>query len=220
MNLYIPGEISSLTPGGKPISFSTATEYPKAGEIRIRLALKEAEQFALSLRNPAWSKTTAIKVNEEAIPVTDGYVCIDRLWADGDEILLSLDMTTRATFPIPYGSQMIMDVNWSRVSNYMVGHFDKEDPIAKRHVALSRGPLMLAQENRLGYSVDEPMMPIVNPDGTVDARIPETEIAPYPHILEVTVPLASGEQMTLTDYASAGKLWTDESKMAVWMLTN
>ena len=25
--------------------------------------------------------------------------------------------------------------------------------------------------------------------------------------------------MTVTDYASAGKLWTEESKMAVWMLT-
>ena len=26
-------------------------------------------------------------------------------------------------------------------------------------------------------------------------------------------------EMHVTDYASAGKLWTEESKMAAWMLT-
>ena len=78
---------------------------------------------------------------------------------------------------------------------------------------------MLAQENRLGYSVDDPVDICVGDDGCVDVTFPETEKAPYPHILEVEVPLKDGSRMTVTDYASAGKLWTEESKMAAWMLT-
>ena len=31
--------------------------------------------------------------------------------------------------------------------------------------------------------------------------------------------LTNGKTMLVTDYASAGKLWNEESKMAVWMLT-
>ena len=91
--------------------------------------------------------------------------------------------------------------------------------MAKYHRALRRGPVILAQENRLGYSVDEPVELLVNDDGYVDARLAEKEIAPYPHMLEIEIPLTDGKYMHMTDYASAGKLWTEESKMAVWMLT-
>ena len=76
----------------------------------------------------------------------------------------------------------------------------------------------MAQENRLGYSVDEPVEIQVEQDGYVQTTIPEKEIAPYEHILELEVPLADGSKMHVTDYASAGKLWTEESKMAAWML--
>ena len=78
---------------------------------------------------------------------------------------------------------------------------------------------MLAQENRLGYSVDEPVDISVGADGYVDVTLPQTDTAPYPHIVEACVPLKNGASITVTDYASAGKLWTQESKMAAWMLT-
>ena len=77
---------------------------------------------------------------------------------------------------------------------------------------------MFAQENRLGYSVDEPVEIKVNDDGFVDVIV-EDNIAPYPAIVEAKVPLKDGRYMNVTDYSSAGKLWTEESKMAVWMLT-
>ena len=56
-------------------------------------------------------------------------------------------------------------------------------------------------------------------DGYVNVTIPEKGIAPYENIVEVCVPLEDGTMMHVTDYASAGKLWTEESKMAAWMLT-
>ncbi len=38
-------------------------------------------------------------------------------------------------------------------------------------------------------------------------------------MIEVAIPLKNGEKMHLTDYASASKLWNEESKMAAWIYT-
>ena len=100
----------------------------------------------------------------------------------------------------------------------MIPTYDEEDPTAKNHIALRRGPVILAQENRLGYSVDEPVDIFIREDGYVDITFPEKKIAVYENILELEVPLTDGNRMHVTDYASAGKLWTKESKMAAWML--
>ena len=100
----------------------------------------------------------------------------------------------------------------------MVSTFDREDPIAHKHVALRRGPIMLAEEARLGYNVDSPIDLAINPDGTVSTEIVDG-VAPYKAIVEAKAPLTNGKFITLTDYSSAGKTWTEESKMAVWMLT-
>ena len=101
----------------------------------------------------------------------------------------------------------------------MIPTYDEEDPMAKYHLALRRGPIVLAQENRLGYCVDEPVDILVGEDGYVDVTFPENPIAPYENILELEVPLTDGTRMRVTDYASAGKLYNEESKMAAWMLT-
>ena len=90
--------------------------------------------------------------------------------------------------------------------------------MAKHHIALLRGPVVLAQENRLGYSVDEPVTIKVE-DGFVDTEVVTDKTAPFETILEVKVPLDDGTKMTLVDYSSAGKTWTEESKMAAWILT-
>jgi hypothetical protein len=125
-------------------------------------------------------------------------------------------MRTQAILPIPYGEQILMnEVIWG--ANYMISTFDKEDPIAHRHIALRRGPVMLAEENRLGYSVDEPTAFLVREDGYVDSY-ECTRGLPYNAIVSLELPTENG-RVTLTDYASAGKLWSDESKIAVWMLT-
>ena len=69
------------------------------------------------------------------------------------------------------------------------------------------------------HGVKHPAEPVdikVNGD-FVDAIIPVEDTAPYEHIVEVKVPLNNGGYIALTDYASAGKLWNEESKMAAWI---
>ena len=217
LNLYADGEIRIALPSGNPLTLKLETEYPKSGEIRITLGMTSPETFRLMLRNPAWSKTTEVRLNGNPCEVCDGYTVLEGEFADGDVIELSLDMRVQAILPIPYGEQILMnEVIWG--ANYMISTFDREDPIAHRHIALRRGPVMLAQENRLGYSVDEPIEVAVNSDGYVDAELCDG-LSPYKCILEAKVPLTDGSTMLVTDYSSAGKLWNEESKMAVWMLT-
>ena len=217
VNLYINGDLTANLPSGEKITIKTETTYPKGAEIKLTIGLDAKKSFRLLLRNPAWSKTTAVKVCGIACEVSDGYIVIDREFANGDTVDISLDMRTQAILPIPYGEQILMnEVIWG--SNYMISTFDREDEIAHRHIALRRGPVMLAQEARLGYSVDDPIDVNVEPDGYVDVELAEG-VSPYPAIVEAKVPLTNGKSITLTDYASAGKLWSEESKMAVWMLT-
>lgn len=216
LNLYIDGKASSKTPSGKDITFDIATKYPADGKIVITVNTESSEKFTLLLRNPYWSKTTTASVNGKAVDVTEGYISVEKEWANGDVIELNFDMRTEAIYPISYGSEILMNrCVWG--ANYMVPNFDKEDPIAHKHIALRRGPVMLAQDNRLGYSTDEGIEVKVNADGYVDVE--DADDIPYEYIVKANVPLKDGTFMKVTDYSSAGKLWTEESKIAVWMLT-
>ncbi len=217
-NLFISGSIDSRTPGGQAVSFETVTDYPVSGRVTLKLHLDKAESFELLVRIPGWSKDTKLWINGASVAVHAGYTSIRREWADGDTVTLELDMRTQAIYPEIYGHQVLMNkVIWGH--NYVIPTFDRQDPLAPYHLALRRGPITLAQENRLGYSVDTPVDIAVDENGYVKAEIPANPIAPYKNMVELSVPLTDGTMMHVTDYASAGKLWTEESKMAAWMRT-
>ena len=217
LNLYINGTVSAKTPSGKNVDFEITTDYPATGKIAITVKSENAENFELKLRNPYWSKTTKVMVNGADVTASEGYISIEREWKNGDAIEINFDMRTEAIYPIAYGKEILMNrCVWGH--NYMVPNYDKEDPIAHKHIALRRGPVMLAQDSRLGYSTDDAIEVKVNADGYVDVAEADGNI-PYESIVSAKVPLADGKFMTVTDYSSAGKLWTEESKIAVWMLT-
>ncbi len=218
INLYVNGSVATTTPTGKPLTITTETEYPKNGEIKILLGAERKEEFTLKLRVPAWSAKTRVKLNGKTVKVTEGYTSLTREWENGDILTLSLDMRTQAILPISYGTQVLMNkVAWGQ--NFIVPSFDREDELAHRHIALRRGPIMLAQENRLGYSVDKPIDLSVSPDGYIDVELAAKPKAPFDTILEVVAPLTNGKTIHLCDYSSAGKTFDEKSKMAVWFLT-
>ncbi len=217
VGLYINGKVESKTPKKQAITFDFDTEYPKYGKVNIKLGICTPEKFKMSLRNPSWSKKTLLSVNGEVLNVNDGFIELEREWKNGDTISLELDMRTQAVYPISYGSQIVMNkIIWDK--DITVPCFDREDPLAKHHIALRRGPVMLAQDAGLGYSLSQAVSVAVGADGYVDALLSEKQIAPFDTIVEVGIPLSDGSYMPVVDYASAGKLWTAESEMAVWIL--
>lgn len=149
--------------------------------------------------------------------VDRGYISISRYWADGDEIEIDLDMRTKVIYPIPYDHQVLMNkVIWGH--NYVIPTYDREDPNAKNHIALRRGPIMLAQDSRLGYDIDEPICVNINEDGYVNTSLADVVEIPFEHMLAVNADLKDTGYIRLIDYASAGKLWSKKSKLAVWIL--
>lgn len=218
LNMIINGIMEVTSPKGNPLSLKLETDYPKNGKVTITVTTSESEQFQMLIRNPYWSENTVALINGKETEISEGYISIEKMWNNGDSIELEFDMRTKAIYPIPYTEQVLMNrVIWEH--NCMVLSYDKEDPIAHKHIALRRGPIMLAQENRLGYSVDDPVSVAVDENAFVNATESDKE-APYNCIVKMDVPLTNGEKILLTDYSSAGKLWNEESKMAVWMLTD
>ena len=217
MNLYIDGFVEVCTPDGEKVVFKTETEYPKSGKIKIVVEVSEKAKFELKLRNPYWSEMTSVLLDGENLPVNKGYISISRCWTNGDEIEIDLDMRTKVLHPIPYGHQVLMNkVIWGH--NYVIPTYDKEDPLAKNHIALRRGPIMLAQDSRLGYDVDEPICVNINEDGYVNTSLADDVEISFEHMLAVNADLKDTGYIRLIDYASAGKLCGKKSKMAVWIL--
>ena len=218
VNLYEKGEVAQPLTNGKTVKLAFDTAYPVGEKVKITVDTDCADDFEILLRNPEWSENTVAHVNGNIINATKGYIGIYRKWKKGDTIEICFDMRARAIYPIPYGSQVLMNkVIWG--ANCMIPTFDREHPSTKNHIAIQRGPLMLAQENRLGYSVDDAVSVKVNDDGFIDIAYSENKTAPYSCEFEAQIPTTDGGYFTVTDYASAGKLWTEESKMAVWMNT-
>ncbi len=218
LNLFIDGMASSTTPKGQKVELYMHTKYPVGDTVAIEIRLPAEEEFELLIRNPEWNKQTNISVNQQEVAVEKGYIPIKRKWKNGDRIEYSLDMRTQAIYPIPYGEQVLMNcVRWGK--NYVIPTYDKEDEKAKDHIALRRGPIMLAQDDRLGYAIDKAFPILVNENGYVECTVPRTSQAEYAHWVEMQVPLANGDNLTMIDYGSAGKLWSSKNQIAVWILT-
>lgn len=216
LNLFINGVVRMKTESGNIAEFNVQTDYPKTGNVKI--AVNADEEFTLYIRNPYWSENTKISVNGNETKASCGYTKITKSWSKGDVVELELDMRTKAVRPIEYGHDILMNkVIWGY--NYMVSTYDEQDPKALNHVALTRGPITLAQDSRVGYDVDEPVDIKIENENCVDVVIPKEDKVKFKHLVEVDVPLTNGTYMTLTDYASAGKLWNQQSKMAAWIKT-
>ena len=218
INLFISGEVSCKTPCGKPLNIKTETEYPKYGEVNMELRLCETEEFEIAVRNPHWSRKTRIYAGDVIIDANPReYIRIRKAWSGGDKIRIIFDFRTEAIYPQPYGNRIIMQPVWGQ--NYMIPQYDEEDVNAKKHIALRRGPIMLALDSRMGTDPSAPHDIDVNKDGFVDVMVKENNGVPKNCILQAEIPLRGGKSVSAVDYASAGKLWNDSSVLAVWLPT-
>ena len=93
----------------------------------------------------------------------------------------------------------------------------EESPDAKFHIAIRRGPLVLARDARLGENVDEPVDIKYDRDGVVELE-PISAVG-FDTIVAYRVPQCHGDSFKVTDYSSAGKTWNADSKYACWLPT-
>ncbi|WP_316847806.1 beta-L-arabinofuranosidase domain-containing protein [Pedobacter psychrodurus] len=108
VNLFIP---STLNWTEKGIKLTQQTLFPDAENTTLKLQLKNKQRFALHFRRPAWiaQEKMTVLVNGKKIIAkseTNGYASIDRVWATGDVIHISLPMHTTTEF-MPDGSDWV-----------------------------------------------------------------------------------------------------------------
>ncbi|MBQ7348076.1 MAG: glycoside hydrolase family 127 protein [Clostridia bacterium] len=191
LNFYLPGNIDTTTPSGKPLHLAIDTAYPYDGKVAVKLSLESEERFALTLRIPAWCRKAGLTVNGEVHSTQNGYVTVTRIWKNGDTIVLTLDMTVARILP-PVGAEN-----------------------QNLYAAYRRGAIMLASDRR----ISDPDMahPIVyDQNGLVESRSCDCPEIPD-HEICVELQQLDGTSVRLVDYASAGKTWDEESKCAVWL---
>lgn len=212
INFYEKGKIDLVLPSGKELSLLIDTDYPRDGRISVCVATEIDEPFSLMLRNPSWSENTKVKVCGKSADVQKGYIKIERAWNVGDTVELDLDMSIRSEKPVSYGHDILMNkVVWRE--DYIVPTYVREDPSARSRIAFHRGPIVLAVSERLGYGVDRPFDFVQPISDAKCINIPET------HTVAVELPLKSGGSVTLVDYASAGKTWQNDDRIAAWIDT-
>lgn len=216
VNLYIPGQVQTRTPENRPVALHFHTEYPKSGHVEIRVEPEVEEAFAICLRIPGWSKRTSCSVNGKTVEVTAGYCTLERSWKPGDTIVLELDMRTQVLHPQSNPKDVLVVEGIGKL-DYNIPTVVYENPNTKFHIALRRGPLMLARDARLDGTVDEAVDVLYDADGFVE--LTASSKANFATMAEFQVPQPSGKTFTVIDYASAGQTWDETSKCGCWLPT-
>ena len=89
--LYGPSKLTT-TIGETKVSIDEKTMYPFENQIILTIDPQKEATFTVALRNPAWSKNTAVTSSPgSAIERTDGYILITNRWKKGDKIEVVFD---------------------------------------------------------------------------------------------------------------------------------
>jgi DUF1680 family protein len=94
-NLYIGGE-AVINVGDDEVKLVQETDYPWDGKVSIKVFTKETAKFTLALRVPSWCREYEVKINNDVknhdTIVLNGYIMLNTVWANGDEVEITLKM--------------------------------------------------------------------------------------------------------------------------------
>lgn len=193
VNMYGHGTAELKTPNGDNLTMEFKTNYPYEETADITVLSDGDEEFAVYLRIPAWSRNTKVSVNGENVEnVTSGeYLKLEKI--NGKTLIkIEFDMT-----PVYIECP----------------DFDGRKEPLKPHAAIARGPIILARDVRFKENVDELLTLDIN-------KMPKTEKSDdgkFTRNIEFTAYDENGKKFHMTDYASAGKTFNDDSRMAAWL---
>ena len=89
VNLFVP---STLT--WNDLTVSQWNDFPRQPSTDLTLNMKKRRSFKLLVRQPSWCDGITVTVNGQSVntSVDNGYLVIDRQWADGDKVHVELPM--------------------------------------------------------------------------------------------------------------------------------
>ena len=197
INLYASGTFATKLADGSAVKIIQDTEYPVSDQISFTIIPEQKCRFTLSLRIPAWSRQTALSVNGEAVPCQPGtYAQLEREWSPNDKVVLHLDLRGRA-ISAPSGAPQL---------------------------AVMRGPIVLALDNRLIPSQNIAVRLVTDDEGFVQLAPAGAKPAGIWMAFEVPFEVHPSHffhhyqtKLTLCDFASAGNGWSEQNLYRVWL---
>jgi DUF1680 family protein len=124
INFYETSKANMQLSSGIEIETDMLSNYPFEGNVLLKIALKTPAQFKIKLRQPGWCQSWKLSINgklEISTPDEKGYLVMDRVWENGDQIEVEFDMEIK----------VVVD----KLGN-------------DGRVALMRGPLVFAADSR------------------------------------------------------------------------
>lgn len=93
VNLYTPSEAECPLPDGGVVKLKQDTSYPSGDTVTISVDIETPKTFAIGLRIPIWCTDPEIKVNGEAVELSNkSPMPIHKTWRAGDRIALRFPM--------------------------------------------------------------------------------------------------------------------------------
>lgn len=93
--LYAASSVEAKVGSGTIVKITEKTDYPFDNTVALSLDTKSDAKFPLTLRVPAWAKNPTVTVNGRPAQTAQrqGWLIIDRVWKNGDQVKLTLPMT-------------------------------------------------------------------------------------------------------------------------------
>ncbi|MGJ1238595.1 beta-L-arabinofuranosidase domain-containing protein [Sphingobacterium siyangense] len=197
INYFIPGEYH-VHVGKNLVTVKIETNYPKDGQVNIRIQGTKKQDLALEVRVPSWSRKNVLRVNNTPVLTgvsRDQYITAKETIVPGDEIALQVEMTGR------------MEEIGNDVKSY----------------AIFRGPILLSRDQAFLKQVPMGIVltPVLEKDNTIELTSMPTERGFWMEFTAKFIPESYAEQsakpieVTLCDYASAGNI-KDHSLFQSW----
>jgi DUF1680 family protein len=150
INLYNAATVNMETPKGRPLTINIVTDFPKSGNVKIKVNAEKPEEFTIKLKIPSWSENTQLMGITPQSPLSSGqYAEIKRTWQPNDEINLRLDMRCKL-LEAPKGGST---------------------PDSDKYVALRYGPLVLCRNSETDPDYNQPVSVIADENGFVAANL-------------------------------------------------
>ena len=213
VNLYAQGTSSVELTDKNVVKLTQETVYPVSDKINIIVNPQKSAEFTISLRIPAWSKKTSIKINGQTYNGTykiGSYAELKRQWEAGDKIELTSDLRAKAVQAVGGGNDL----------------------------AVVRGPVVLALDNRLETPTGDEVLnfdhQIVKPINTALRLIKDeegyVEIEPYllrtntfwmafkvPFEIHTAHVFKTQTTLLMCDYSSAGNAFSAQNLFRTWL---
>ena len=219
-NFYSSALVKGTLPkSGKPVAFDMYSLYPRAEVARIVSHTENAGVVPMRLRIPAWSGKTWVKLNGKALEgvKAGSYFTVAHEWKLGDIVEIGFDMPVVA--------------HMASAGVVTPGPFAEKDAkpaSADRYVAFTRGPVLLARDNRLDNGADQ--AEVFRRGLKNGAVVPSFASVRSPSddiwmTFSATLPIGQHsenpegrypETVFFCDYASAGNTWHRDNYYRTW----